>query len=150
LDWISCTFYQLISEVSLCIENPNCIDRFIDRITRKRNQDINQVDNSSKSIDSEKLNNNAIRRNEKVIIVNFVYHNQTVFIKGIFIGENIHILSIWKSYIEIYKGILFAIDFEKKPFAQKNFTLNHNLKKTIVLYEIIKRNKWKAIVFMLQ
>jgi hypothetical protein len=56
---------------------------------RKR---IDQVDISSKSIDSEKLNNNAIRRNEKVIIVNIAYHNQTVFIKAIFIGENIHIL----------------------------------------------------------
>ena len=93
LDWNSCTSFQLASEVSLCIENPNFIDRFIDQITRKRNQDINQVDNSSKSIDSEKLNNNAIRRNEKVILVNLVYYNQTVFIKGICIGENIHILS---------------------------------------------------------
>ena len=87
LDWNSCTFFQLTSEVALCIENQNFIDRFIDRITRKRNQDINQVDNSSKSIDSEKLNNNAIRRNEHVIIVNLVYHNQTVFIKGIIIWK---------------------------------------------------------------
>ena len=94
MDCISCTFFQLTSEVSLCIENPNFIDRFIDRITRKRNQDINQVDNSSKFIDSEKLTINVIRRNAKVIIVNLVYHNQTVFIKGIFIGENIHILCI--------------------------------------------------------
>ena len=80
---------------------------------RKR---IDQVDISSKSIDSEKLNNNAIRRNQKVIIVNIVYHNQTVFIKVIFIGENIHILAhvFEKSYIEIYKGILFAIDFDKR------------------------------------
>jgi hypothetical protein len=75
VDVFSCTFFQLASEVSLCIENPNFIDRFFDQFTRKRNQDINQVDNSSKSIDSEKLNNNAIRRNEKVIIVNLVYHN---------------------------------------------------------------------------
>jgi ribosomal protein L36 len=64
---------------ALCIENPNFIDRFIDQTTRKRNQDINQVDNSSKSIDSENFNNNVIRRNEKVIILNLVYHNQTVF-----------------------------------------------------------------------
>ena len=93
MNWNYCTFFQLTSEVSFCIENPNCIDRFIDRITRKRNRDINQVDNSSKSIDSEKINNNVIRRNEKVIIVNLAYDNQTVFIKGIFIGENIKILS---------------------------------------------------------
>jgi ribosomal protein L36 len=79
LDWNSYTFFQLISEVALCIENPNFIDRFIDQTTRKRNQDINQVDNSSKSIDSENFNNNVIRRNEKVIILNLVYHNQTVF-----------------------------------------------------------------------
>ena len=75
MDWNSCTFFQLTNEIALSIENQNFIDRFIDRITRKRNQDINKVDNSSKSIDSEKLNNNAIRRNAKVIIVNLVYHN---------------------------------------------------------------------------
>ena len=117
MDWNSRTFFQLTNEVALSIENQNFIERFIDRITRKRNQDINKVDNSSKSIDSEKLNNNAIRRNAKVIIVNLVYHNQTVFIKGILIGENIHILSrVFEKAIYKYIKAYFLQLILKKSF----------------------------------
>ena len=63
--------------------------------------------------------------------MNLVYHNQTVFIKEMLIGENIHILSriFEKAIYKYIKAYFFAIDFGKKPLAQKIFTLKNNLKK---------------------